>query len=153
MDFQLNVDTETVGHLPLEKPVCVTSATSVRDVLRLLQQHQAGCVLVVEKEQLKGIFTERDALQRMAKCDGLDVPVSEAMTADVMSVEKSDTIAVAIEKMSAGGYRRLPVVEAGRPRGLLVVSAILHYLVEHFPEVVYTLPPEPHHSPQEREGA
>lgn len=153
MDFQLNVDTETVGHLPLEKPLCVTGATSVRDVLRLLRQHQAGCVLVVEDERVRGIFTERDALQRMAKCDGLDVAVSEAMTDDVVSVEKADSIAAAIEKMSKGGYRRLPVVEGGRPRGMLVVSAILHYLVEHFPEVVYTLPPEPHHSPQDREGA
>jgi hypothetical protein len=29
----------------------------------------------------------------------------------------------------------------------------MHYLAEHFPSVIYNLPPEPHHSTQEREGA
>ena len=37
--------------------------------------------------------------------------------------------------------------------GVLKVSGILHYLVEHFPKVVYTLPPEPHHKTAAREGA
>jgi hypothetical protein len=56
--------------------------------------------------------------------------------------------------MSFGGYRRLPIVDdKGRPTGLLKVPGILHYLVEHFPNVVYNLPPTPHHSTQEREGA
>ena len=37
--------------------------------------------------------------------------------------------------------------------GNLSASSILHYLVQHFPKVVYTLPPAPHHKTQEREGA
>jgi hypothetical protein len=60
----------------------------------------------------------------------------------------------AIGLMSAGGFRRLPIVDdQGKPVGLLKVSGILHYLVEHFPKVVYTLPPAPHHKMGEREGA
>ena len=56
--------------------------------------------------------------------------------------------------MAKGGYRRLPVVdEAGHPIGVLGVSRLLEYLVEHFPKVVYTLPPQPHRASQEREGA
>ncbi|MCA9176577.1 MAG: CBS domain-containing protein [Planctomycetales bacterium] len=153
MDFRLNVDTETISQLSLEEPTCVTSVTSVRDVLRVLQQHRAGFVLVVDNEQLQGIFTERDALRHMATGEGLDEAVSAAMTSDVVLVEKTDTVASAIEKMARGGYRRLPVVDNGRPRGVLAVSTILHYLVEHFPEVVYTLPPHPDHSHRDREGA
>ena len=60
----------------------------------------------------------------------------------------------AISKMSHGGYRRVPVVdEKGRALSILKVSGILRYLVEHFPDVVYTLPPEPHYRPKSREGA
>ena len=151
MDFQLN--TETIARLAKKKHVCVPSDTSVRDVLRQLQEARSACMLIVDNDQLVGIFTERDALKRMATGQGLDDPVSTAMIRDVVSLEKSDTIATAIEKMAIGGYRRLPVVEQGRPCGLLSVTNILHYLVEHFPQVVYTLPPDPHHSPNEREGA
>ena len=43
--------------------------------------------------------------------------------------------------------------EQNRPLGIVKVSGILRFLVEHFPKVVYTLPPKPHHITQEREGA
>jgi CBS domain-containing protein len=56
--------------------------------------------------------------------------------------------------MSGRGFRQLPVTDAGgRILGILSARDILHYLVEHFPKVVYTLPPAPHHRLQEREGA
>ena len=151
MDFELN--TETIVHLPKKDHVCVTSDTSVRDVLSKLQEARSGCMLVVDDDKLVGIFTERDALRRMATGQSLDEPVGQSMVRDVVSLEKSDTVATAIEKMASGGYRRLPVVEDGKPCGLLSVTNILHYLVEHFPQVVYTLPPNPHHSTNEREGA
>jgi CBS domain-containing protein len=71
-----------------------------------------------------------------------------------VTLRKADTVAHAIGLMSAGGFRRLPIVDdSGRVRGVLKVSGILHYLVEHFPKVVYTLPPEPHHKTVTREGA
>ena len=41
----------------------------------------------------------------------------------------------------------------GRPVGVLSVKRIVHYLVEHFPRTIYTLPPEPNAFPQEAEGA
>jgi hypothetical protein len=56
--------------------------------------------------------------------------------------------------MSVGGFRRLPIVDdQGNVEGVLKVSGLLHYLVEHFPKVVYTLPPEPHYKTAAREGA
>jgi hypothetical protein len=66
----------------------------------------------------------------------------------------SETVEAAIARMSLGGYRRLPVVDdQNRPVGLLKVSAILHYLVQHFPKYIYNLPPKSEHSTQHREGA
>jgi hypothetical protein len=56
--------------------------------------------------------------------------------------------------MSGGGFRRLPIVDdAGLLQGVLKVSGLLHYLVEHFPKIVYTLPPAPHYKSADREGA
>ena len=76
------------------------------------------------------------------------------MMTDPVTVKAGDSVGKAIAKMSFGGYRRLPIVnDQGAAVGLLKVSGILHYLVEHFPEVVYTLPPKPHHMHKEREGA
>ena len=59
----------------------------------------------------------------------------------------------AIETMSEGGYRHLPIVDdSGVPTGVAAVRGIVHYLVDHFPETIYTLPPEPGKKPSERDG-
>ena len=76
------------------------------------------------------------------------------MARNPVTLHKDDTVGKAIALMSAGGFRRLPLVdEDGKVTGLVKVSGILHYLVEHFPKVVYTLPPAPHHKTTTREGA
>ena len=90
----------------------------------------------------------------MAAQSDLDIPIDEVMVRDPVTVSANDTVGKAISKMSFGGYRRLPIVdEMGRAVSILKVSGILRYLVEHFPDVVYTLPPEPHHHTKTREGA
>jgi hypothetical protein len=45
------------------------------------------------------------------------------------------------------------VDESGRPKGVVAVHGIVHYLVDHFPATVYNLPPNPNDSTREREGA
>ena len=53
--------------------------------------------------------------------------------------------------MAEGGYRHLPIVDdAGQPKGVVAVHGIVHYLVDHFPETVYNLPPNPNDSTRER---
>ncbi|MCA9151184.1 MAG: CBS domain-containing protein [Planctomycetales bacterium] len=152
--FELHLETETVGHMNLPKPLCVEPSVSVREVLNELKARQSGSVSVCQDGKLVGMFTERDALRLLASGGGLDQPIEAVMTRNPAVVLASETVTSAIAKMSEGGYRRLPVVDgAGRPVGLLKVSTILHYLVQHFPKFVYNLPPCPNQRPQEREGA
>lgn len=154
VDFQLNLHTESVEHTYPAVPVVVDPATSVRQVLRLMREKSAGSVLICHEKRLRGIFTERDALKLLATGDDLSRPVEEVMTPDPITLRVDDTVATAIRKMSFGGFRRLPMVDgAGRAIGIVRASQIVHYLVEHFPQTVYTLPPEPHPMVHEREGA
>ena len=154
MDFRLNLETETIERVFSADPVCVEPSTTVREVFRLLKDKNRGAVLICEDEVLVGIFTERDALVQMARGGDLDRAIETVMVRDPLTVPTGAKVGDAIMKMSQGGYRRLPVVDdRGRPIGVLKVSGILHYFVEHFPQVIYTLPPKPHHAMQEREGA
>ena len=127
---------------------------SVRSVLRVLQAERTGVAMICDQQRLVGVFTERDALRLLADGTNLDTPVSEVMVRNPVTVRKTDTVGRAISLMSVGGFRRLPIVdESGNIEGVLKVSGLLHYLVEHFPKVVYTLPPEPHYKAAAREGA
>jgi CBS domain-containing protein len=152
--FQLHLDTETVGHIDLPSPFCVTPDASVREVLEKMKEERRGSALICRNEKLVGIFTERDSLYLMASNGSIDCPIEEVMNRDPETIFPTETVQTAISKMSRGGYRRLPVVdEENRPIGLLKVTAILHYLVQHFPKFVYNLPPSPDDTTQQREGA
>ena len=154
MDLHLNLNVETVSRANPASPPCVEPSATIRDVLQLLKAQRTGCALVCRDDRLVGIFTERDALKLMADGTDWDRPIEEVMVTEPETVSPTSTVGQAVAKMSAGGFRRLPIVDDdSRPVGLLKVSGILHYLVQHFPNVVYTLPPTPHHTTQEREGA
>ena len=62
--------------------------------------------------KLAGIFTERDALAMMASGADLDVPIESVMVPNPVSISSEETVGAAIRKMAAGGYRRLPLIDA-----------------------------------------
>ena len=76
------------------------------------------------------------------------------MTPDPVTVGPKDPVRTAIRRMQKGGYRNLPVVdETGRPVGILSANRVVHYLVEHFPAIVFNQPPDPNAYPESPEGA
>jgi CBS domain-containing protein len=154
VDFKLHLETETVANCYPASPLCAAPDDSIRSVLRMLQEARTGAAMVCIDGKLLGVFTERDALRLLADGADLSAPVASVMIKNPVTLRAGDTVGHAIALMSAGGFRSLPVVDgAGKVQGIVKVSGILHYLVEHFPKVVYTLPPEPHHKTVTREGA
>ncbi|HKD35554.1 MAG TPA: CBS domain-containing protein [Pirellulales bacterium] len=154
MDYLVNFTTDTVDDCPLVEPVCVAPTSTARDALEKMKEQNSAAVLVCESQKIVGIFTERDALAMMASQANFDRPIEEVMTRDPVVLHSKDTVGKAISAMTRGGYRRLPIVDTdGKPSGLIKIESILHYIAEHFPKLVYNLPPEPHHSTREREGA
>src|SRR5438477_10477753 len=100
---------------------------------RIILEHSAGCQLVVTNNQLVGIITERDLLLKLEQGD-LDRPVSQLMTPDPEVLGLADPIAYALNKMSVGGFRHIPLVDAtGRPVGIVSVKDIVDYIVDFFP--------------------
>jgi CBS domain-containing protein len=145
---------EKVEMTDLEQPVCVEPSTPIRQVLGLLKQQSAGSCLVCSQDKLLGIFTERDATKLLSSGGDLSRPIEAVMTRAPRTARTTDSVASAIEKMARGGYRRLPVVDSsGKPVGVIGVPGIVHFLVQHFPQTVYNLPPRPNPVMPEREGA
>jgi CBS domain-containing protein len=124
-------------------PLSVASSATLRDAVAIMREHHVGCVLVVDDDRLAGILTERDLLLKMEGAD-LAEPVARFMTPDPETLQLDDPIVWALNRMSVGGYRHVPLVEdEGRPVGILSVKDIVHYIVALFPNEVLTLPPDP----------
>jgi len=123
---------DTINLLDPKEPLAVTPSTKVSDVLKLLTDQSVGCVVVVEDEQVVGIFSERDALMRLnvdAQKHG-DKPVSEFMTTEPTMLERSDKIAFALHQMDVGGFRHVPVLDHGKPAGVISIRDILGYFTD-----------------------
>lgn len=141
----------------LQAPIGLRRDASVRQAVERMNEAGIGCVLVTEGDRLVGIFTERDVLTK-ATVSGIDVdatPVGELMTQEPECLTLDDGIAYALNKMSVGGFRHVPLVDhLGRPAGVVSMRSIVDYLVDLFPRAVLNLPPSPTLSiPRTREGA
>jgi CBS domain-containing protein len=142
MDLARNLKVESVSRLHPTPPWQVEPAQTVADAVRLMRDHKVGCVLVCSVGRIVGIFTERDLLRRVLAAGlPLTTPVLDCMTPRPVVVHPKDSISMAIKRMEEGGYRHLPVVVDDKPVGILSVKRIVHYLVEHFADTVFNLPP------------
>lgn len=154
VDFQLSLDSEGIGSAYPDQPLAAKADDSVGSVLQLLRAQRMGAALICDGPTLIGILTERDALKLMASGADLSVPVRDVMTKNPATLPAGATVGEAISTMAQGGYRHLPVVDAAnKPTGVVAVHGIVHYMVDHFPETVYNLPPDPKATQREREGA
>jgi len=155
MDLARNLLIDSVSRLHPTGPRRVSPQQTVREAVDLMRRERVGCLLVCDGDRLKGIFTERDLMKRvLAVRRSLDVSVSECMTRAPEVVDPRESVSAALRRMEEGGYRHLPVVgHDGKPVGILSVKRIVHYVVEHFPQAVYNLPPDPAAVPGNPEGA
>jgi CBS domain-containing protein len=80
--------------------------------IHIMQRRGVECVLVWDNDEIVGILTERDILMKAAgeKVDLNAIPVSAIMTRDPVICRDNDTLAIALHKMSVGGFRHLPLV-------------------------------------------
>jgi CBS domain-containing protein len=115
-----------------KSPSTVAPEAPVAEVLKKMVDEGIGCVMVVEKGKLIGIFSERDALMKL-NTDApkfLTRPISQFMTEGPVTLETNDKIAFALHKMNVGGYRHMPILFHGKLAGVISIRDILRYLTE-----------------------
>ena len=89
--------------------------TLVTQCVRLMTARKIGALLVMDGNHLIGIFTERDALNKVL-AGGLDptnTKVSEVMTKDPYCMYPTSTVNEAMKVMTMRRFRHLPIVENG----------------------------------------
>ena len=106
-----------------QPPAIAEKTATVLEAAVLMKQQGKGALLVVEGARLSGIFTERDALFRViaAGRDPTTTKLADVMTPQPQTMHPDEPFVKALRIMHKRGFRHLPVVEHGRPLG--VVSA------------------------------
>ena len=127
--------------------VTIDINSSTNEAIDLLLAHKVGAAPVVANGTLRGIFSERDVLNKILnkQVGDLDtIGVEAFMIADPQTAHPEDSLNTAILYMAQGGYRHVPIIDTeNRPIGMVSIRDVISYLVEEFPQEVLTLPPRP----------
>lgn len=126
----------TVARILARKGRRVTSVrpeTTLRDVVDILADQHIGALIVTDtEERLIGIVSERDVVRALARTgpDALDRPVSDYMTARVVTASEADNVVHIAQTMSEGRFRHMPVVEDGRVVGIVSMGDAIKFRLE-----------------------
>jgi CBS domain-containing protein len=123
---------DNLGQLEQEETIAVSPYSPAIDVARKMKIGRTGCALVLERGNLVGIFTEHDVLHRMfgAEASTLDVAVSELMSRNPESLRESDSVATALNRMSLGRYRHIPVARKDGSYTVTSIRSVLKYIAK-----------------------
>ena len=120
------------------EPVCISAATDLRQVAGALAKEQVGCLLITDdSRRVTGIFSERDWILKISlkETNLLDTPISQHMTRDPVCAEMDTTLAFALNLMSHGGFRHLPIVDSDKCAvGVVSVKDIIDHIVARMTE-------------------
>ncbi|ASJ07371.1 CBS domain-containing protein [Thermococcus pacificus] len=116
-----------VGQVVKRKAVIVKPDDTVHRVARILSRNKVGSAVVVKDDEIVGIITDRDILDKVVARgrDPKTVKVEEVMTKNPITIEDDYEVQDAIDKMMDKGIRRLLVTRLGKPVGFVTAADLL----------------------------
>ena len=111
----------------------VAPDTVVTECVRAMSAKKIGAMIIMDGAHMVGIFTERDALNRVlaAGLDPRSTKVSAVMTRDPYCVAPTTTVGAAMELVTRQRFRHLPVVENGKVLAVVSSGDLTHWLVRN----------------------
>ncbi len=127
-----SVMADNLGRLDQEETISVTPETPAIDVVLLMQNSNLGCALVLNDGKLAGIFTEHDVLRKMTGGEARSpaTAVKDLMSPDPEVLHEQDSVAAALNKMSMGRYRHIPVLKNDGSYTVTSIKSVLKYIAK-----------------------
>jgi CBS domain-containing protein len=113
--------------------VTIAPTASLSAAVKLLAERRIGALVVTGPDnRVAGILSERDIVRTLAERGpaALEDNVAAVMTRKVTTATEADTIALIMERMTAGKFRHLPVVDQGRLVGVISIGDVVKLRLE-----------------------
>jgi CBS domain-containing protein len=110
--------------------VTIEPNASLADAAKLLAEKRIGALPILGADRrIVGILSERDIVRALAErgASALDEPVSAAMTRRVSTCNENETVSNIMERMTAGKFRHVPVVDQGRLVGIVSIGDVVKH--------------------------
>jgi CBS domain-containing protein len=109
----------------------ISPSATVFEALRIMAKKDIGALLVVDKEKLVGIFSERDYVQKviLKGKSSKETNVGELMTTDVFYIDPKNTLHECMAIMTAKHIRHMPVLENNQLIGMLTLGDVVKQII------------------------
>jgi len=107
----------------------VEADASLIEAVRTMNDRRVGAALVLADGRLVGVFTERDVLRAVAEGLGPESTVADWMTRGPETIDPDESAEHAAVVMIHGGFRHLPVVDAGKVVGMLSIRDLMRQVL------------------------
>jgi CBS domain-containing protein len=110
--------------------ITIEPSASLAAAAKLLAERRIGALLVLGPDRrVAGIVSERDIVRALAErgASALDEQVGQVMTRKVVTCTEADTVAEIMERMTAGKFRHVPVIEQGRLIGIVSIGDVVKH--------------------------
>ena len=115
---------QSIREVMTEDVVVMPTTATLKDAGREMRERDIGNVVVLEDDKVVGILTDRDIIVRAVADDRApsDTRVGEIASRHPETLSPDDTVEDAVRIMRERAVRRLPVVEDGRPVGIVSIG-------------------------------
>ena len=113
--------------------ISIEPTATLETAVRTLADRRIGALLVLGPDRrVIGILSERDIVRVLAEqgAGALNQPLSQVMTRKVVTCNSSETIGVIMERMTAGKFRHVPVVEQDQVIGVVSIGDVVKYRLQ-----------------------
>jgi CBS domain-containing protein len=113
--------------------VTIEPSASLAAAAILLAEKRIGAVLILGADRrIVGILSERDIVRAIGErgADVLGEPVSVAMTRKVSTCNETELVSSIMERMSAGKFRHMPVVDQDQPVGMISIGDVVKHRLQ-----------------------
>jgi signal-transduction protein with cAMP-binding, CBS, and nucleotidyltransferase domain len=119
----------------------VSPADSVLTALQIMADRHIGFLVVLERDKLVGVVSERDCARRvvLAKKSPEATTVADIMVRNVITIDPAHTFADCLRLMHQHGIRHLPVIEKGKVVGIISIRDLLSEAVAHHAKIIAEL--------------
>lgn len=125
------VSKASIGSVMRSPPVTASSADTVLSIIEKMVADNIGAVFVMSGDDLVGIVTERDMVEKILKLrkDPAEIRAQDIMSSPVVTIEADKSVIDALKLMRDKNIRRLAVTRKGKLVGIVTERRLLDSLI------------------------